>query len=419
MKNKLIILNYQRVIPPFMQTEIQIAKEIFNEIIYITPKMKLNNNGKEYVNYRNVKIVEISNLKWYLGIIKVPFIFLRKEVLFDMVNCLKEKRFDIKLIIDYIKRLNASEMLKSSVNNIIKNDTLDSSLYSILATWFTAEAYAAAQIKCKYNNITAVSFAHSFEVDPIKNKYIDFNQNKFKHENLDNINFISKSVYQTYKNIVMNKYYIDDRNISFRYLGCNKLFDNNNDKSDDGILRIVSCSSMIKVKRIELILEALKEWKICKVEWTHLGDGPLMSELTEKANLIMNNNKNIKINFKGYFSNIDVHKYYATNKCDIFINVSSSEGLPVSLMECMAYGIPAIATNVGGTCEIVNNKNGILLPSDVTPQILRDAITKYWISPDSIKDTYRKNSYNKWKESFQAYENSKKYFKKVVDYNEK
>jgi len=45
----------------------------------------------------------------------------------------------------------------------------------------------------------------------------------------------------------------------------------------------------------------------------------------------------------------DVLNYYASNPVDVFINTSSSEGLPVSIMEAMSFGIPVIATNVGGT----------------------------------------------------------------------
>ena len=38
---------------------------------------------------------------------------------------------------------------------------------------------------------------------------------------------------------------------------------------------------------------------------------------------------------------------------DLFINTSSSEGVPVSIMEALSVGIPIIATDVGGTKEIV------------------------------------------------------------------
>lgn len=41
--------------------------------------------------------------------------------------------------------------------------------------------------------------------------------------------------------------------------------------------------------------------------------------------------------------------------------MSDSEGIPVSIMEAMSFGIPVIARNVGGMSEIVNEENGLLL----------------------------------------------------------
>jgi len=56
--------------------------------------------------------------------------------------------------------------------------------------------------------------------------------------------------------------------------------------------------------------------------------------------------------------------------------VSASEGVPVSIMEALSFGIPVIATDVGGTGELISNKNGLLIPKDfesekVAGQIIR------------------------------------------------
>lgn len=48
---------------------------------------------------------------------------------------------------------------------------------------------------------------------------------------------------------------------------------------------------------------------------------------------------------------------------DIFVNPSYSEGLPTSVMEAASVGLPIIATDVGGTREIIRNmESGILIP---------------------------------------------------------
>ena len=75
--------------------------------------------------------------------------------------------------------------------------------------------------------------------------------------------------------------------------------------------------------------------------------------------------ENIKIDFRGNVKNSDLLEVYKNNQFDLFLNVSLSEGIPVSIMEALSFGIPCIATDVGGTKEIViDGYNGWLLKKD-------------------------------------------------------
>lgn len=57
----------------------------------------------------------------------------------------------------------------------------------------------------------------------------------------------------------------------------------------------------------------------------------------------------------------DVSRILAT--LDIFVSVSAKEGLGVSLLEAGSYGVPIVATNVGGIPEIVQDGvTGFLVP---------------------------------------------------------
>lgn len=61
---------------------------------------------------------------------------------------------------------------------------------------------------------------------------------------------------------------------------------------------------------------------------------------------------------------------------DIYVVSSVKEGLPYSVLEAMAAGLPTVTTKVGGIPEIIdNNKNGILIEPK-NPQSLADAIIK-------------------------------------------
>jgi L-malate glycosyltransferase len=49
---------------------------------------------------------------------------------------------------------------------------------------------------------------------------------------------------------------------------------------------------------------------------------------------------------------------------DIYVNSSISEGISLTILEAMAAGLPVIATNVGGTFEIIDNRmTGVLVPA--------------------------------------------------------
>lgn len=171
----------------------------------------------------------------------------------------------------------------------------------------------------------------------------------------------------------------DRVNIIVSRLGIN-LPDNVTKPSVDGILRIVSCSSIIPIKRIHLLASALSILKKAFI-WTHFGDGPLMEEVKKITKKI---SEFSTVNLMGWVSNEYIINYYQSNPVDVFINVSASEGVPVSIMESLAAGIPCIATDVGGTSEIVDNNVGLLLHPECTYYEIMNCIdielsdTKKW-----------------------------------------
>jgi colanic acid/amylovoran biosynthesis glycosyltransferase len=131
-------------------------------------------------------------------------------------------------------------------------------------------------------------------------------------------------------------------------------------------LIIVSCSNLVPVKRVDLIAKSIALLNIPAV-WIHFGDGPEMNEvrkLTDRFPAF------IKAELRGEVEHDELMDYYRTSSTDLFINVSRSEGVPVSVMEAMSFGIPVIATNVGGTSEIVSEKTGLLIEKDFLPEEL-------------------------------------------------
>jgi colanic acid/amylovoran biosynthesis glycosyltransferase len=176
-------------------------------------------------------------------------------------------------------------------------------------------------------------------------------------------------------------------------------------------LLLVSCSSLIPLKRVDLIIEALALLVDSPINWVHFGDGPMQEELIEKSNKLLP--ENIQWEFKGRVSNQEVLNWYKDHQPDLFINVSSSEGVPVSIMEAMSFGIPAMATDVGGNAEIVNGENGYLLPKELTPRDISKKMMEYLLLTREDNDSKRKNAYQTWKTKYHAEVNYQQFVQEI------
>ena len=102
-------------------------------------------------------------------------------------------------------------------------------------------------------------------------------------------------------------------------------------------------------------------------------------------------------------------KKYENNEVDIVVISSISErvpeGIPVSLMEAMSYEIPVIATDCGGTKELVDGKSGILVNQN-DPKAITNAIFKLINNNEFIRKL-SKNGRNKIMQDFDTMKNAK------------
>ena len=119
----------------------------------------------------------------------------------------------------------------------------------------------------------------------------------------------------------------------------------NNDK---GLFDLVNALTLIKHDYPSLRLEICGD-----------GDASKLIDLISKLNLKEN------INFNGWISG-DL-KVKLLQKATIYVLPSYFEGLPMGVLEAMSYGLPVIASDVGGIPDIVKSgNNGLLIkPGDI------------------------------------------------------
>lgn len=169
-------------------------------------------------------------------------------------------------------------------------------------------------------------------------------------------------------------------------------------KSTDGKIRVLSCSTVYPLKRVDLIFESVKELAMTgrDVLWTHIGGGTDFNKLSSLVHSQKINN--LSINLLGEIPLDAVYNYYKTHKVDVFVNLSTNEGIPVSIMEAISFNIPAIATNVGGNAEIVTEASGILVDEAPLPRDVANAIIRVISNPEIMPRKF-------WEQNFSADKN--------------
>ena len=166
-------------------------------------------------------------------------------------------------------------------------------------------------------------------------------------------------------------------------------------------IRLVSCSNLYPLKRVDLIVAALKHIDR-PVHWTHFGDGQEMERLQAKAKDLP---ANVIADFRGAVANTDLMQWYQQNPVDLFVHMSASEGgVPVALQEAASFGIPLLAADAGGVREIVDDRCGLLLRSDPAPEEIATAVLRC-CSALYATDAFRKGVRERWAVDFRAEDN--------------
>lgn len=141
--------------------------------------------------------------------------------------------------------------------------------------------------------------------------------------------------------------------------------------------RIVAAGWLIPLKAYDVLLRALAY--VARdghaFEFVLAGDGPERARLELLAREL---GLQSRTTFAGDID--DVPDLMAS--AHLLVHPSRSEGLSNTILETMAEGVPVVATDVGGTKELVKNgETGFLVPAD-QPALLADRIKRLLGSPE-------------------------------------
>ncbi|MGM0923270.1 MAG: glycosyltransferase [Bacillota bacterium] len=385
---------------PFLESEINYYKE-YN--VHIFSCSANNSMSSREIKSKNIKFFaqekEKSCIWKFLRYLKTLFSI---EFIKEMLVLYKNNKINYTTIKQLLSFLSIAKYkykwIKRELINLGFNKNENFIFYSY---WMHYHAYTALLLKKHFEKSKVITRCHRFDLYEYRNSMDYIPLRKPILSQVDEIHSISEDG----KNYLTTRYPEITMNIKISRLGT---YDRDWVKETTELkpLKIISCSWVVPVKRVERIISSLEKINDISVEWTHFGNGELFNEIKKLAEEKLQPKKNITYFLEGAVSNEELLRKYSEKQYHLFVNVSESEGVPVSIMEAMSFGIPVIATNVGGVNEIViNDKNGFLLDKDFTDKQLIDLIRKISCMQNDEHFKLRKMARNFWMKNYNAEKN--------------
>lgn len=392
-------------IHPFLTSEVSEFAKKYEQVYLICSDYSCSDEELRVI--KNVQIVKIKLSKAKRNVVSLLDLLSG----YGIVDCLHGIRNRVPLR-QYIKKTCEVLMFGRSffkeAYSIIRKKPYEK--WVVEGYWLSDTAYAAALIKRRFPNVICISRAHSSEIDVVRNPVAVCQMKKFIYRYLDRIFFVSEWGKRNFSDIMLGYHITAGEKCVVSRLGVEKRNNLSNPGSSDDIFRVLTCSRVVKLKRLDLLVKAFGKIPDHKIEWTHIGDGPDLEKIKEQTKTLPTN---IVSRFLGSMPNEKVHGYLGMSPVDLFINVSQYEGLPVSVMEAFAYGIPVLATDAGGTAELVNDSTGKLIPveiesADLAKQIC-DTINR--IRRNALM--YKNNAFHTWSTQYNKSSNYQYFFDEV------
>ncbi len=174
------------------------------------------------------------------------------------------------------------------------------------------------------------------------------------------------------------------------YNGIDPRFDKANwpkepQKPINGVLSLLSIANLVPVKDYFTVLEALKRVKDdgFSFHYSIIGEGPLRNEIETRIREL---GLSKMVQLLGRVNDPETH----LARADIFIHSSKGEGCSNAILEAMCMALPVIASDTGGTSEIVGT-NAILFEYKNIRQ-LYEAIKKL-LQDESLRKDMAEESY--------------------------
>lgn len=315
---------------------------------------------------------------------KVDSYLAEKKILYSIPQELNRKGLNARILWKELRVTpfgwfvkNFSALRKLASKNIFEAEVLGSWIkhnihepYLIYSFWFSNQATSCAILKNTGFISDWVSGIHGYDLYHHRHS---LERQPFLNFKLDNCKQLFTACLKAREYLLPIVRTELHTKISNRYLGVKIPTSTVQPKGNTFVL--VSCSYMIPLKRIDLIIALLHKITF-PVKWIHIGDGPERNKLTEMIYSLPNH---ISVELKGNVSNELIQEIYLSENPHLFLHFSESEGgSPVSIMDALSCGIPILACDAGGVSEMITKDVGKVLPVTMDLNEAMDFIFKIY-----------------------------------------
>jgi glycosyltransferase involved in cell wall biosynthesis len=383
----------------FLESEIGYLTEAFDKVFVLTKETETGGQRFSAPNFFSYRMSSVSDTKELILSFYLFFSNFKQSIKYvrEEYAWLKEKgspagwNKTVIIFHDLLKALIVSRRIKAIIReNKLKGDVL---LYSY---WLTSSALGTLFVEPIDLRIKRIARAHRADLYEDASDYKPFRWTLARW--LERIYAVSRHGQSELQKMTGSQF---NGKIELSRLGTRKPLQTPIRGTASNYV-IVSCSFLAEVKRVDFIIEALSQIEKIPFQWIHFGDGPLRTTLEKLASERLKPGSYV---FRGLVGNNEILRFYENNFVDVFVNASSSEGIPVSIMEAQSYGIPCIAMDVGGVTEIISKESGLLIGSSGTPRDIASVLTYVLLMDSEASDNLRSGVVSEWRDRYQADKN--------------
>lgn len=380
----------------FIVEEISMLAEHYDKVV-LFPAANKNDVARDIPKNAEVCDVIHQTMHKHQGSFRRHFLLMVSVYLYELFRSGKFGYVlrSTRLILSYIKQGigNGSEIVRI----INKYEGYKISYYS---TWMDINALSLALLK-KQGRIHSFTFKmRGFDLfdERRKGNYMPFRSFNFKQcryaltmskggrDYLRAKQLFSEKVYHNYPGIKPNV----------------------SNKLSKGVLTLVSCSNMYRIKRNSAIAEALKQIEF-PVHWIHFGDG---EEMEMVKGIVSELPDHITVDLKGRVANNEIMKFYGEDKVDAFIHVSSTEGFGYVIIEAYCSQIPTILYPAGGVAELCKQPFSVKVNENFSVGAVVEAIRRFK-REFYMNEIPKANAYQFYLENFNPETNSNELYEYI------